>query len=122
MDAICVTGLTISPATPSQGPARSFEGARVLDLKGKRVTASENVLIRELHGESVLLDLDSEAYFGLDEVGTGMWEAITTAPTLGVAYDVLLEAYEVEPEQLRLDLAHFVERLAEAGLIDVRDV
>jgi hypothetical protein len=39
-----------------------------------------------------------------------------------VAYDVLLEAYEVEPVQLRLDLAHFVERLAEAGLIDVRDV
>jgi hypothetical protein len=91
-------------------------------LDGKRVVASEDVLIRELHGESVLLDLASESYFGLDEVGTGMWEALTAAPTLAEAYRMLLESYEVEPERLGEDLADFVQQLARAGLVDVLDV
>jgi len=89
-------------------------------LKG-RVTAPEGVLVRELGGESVLLNLDSESYFGLDEVGTRMWAALTSKPSIEAAFEELLAEYEVEPGQLREDLASFVDKLAEAGLIDVRD-
>ena len=93
-----------------------------MELAGKRVAVSENVLVRELHGESVLLDLDSESYFGLDSVGTEMWEALIATPSLEAAYALLLEGYEVEPERLRADLGQFVEQLAAASLLDVRDL
>jgi hypothetical protein len=90
-------------------------------LKG-RVTTPDGVLVRELEGESVLLNLNSESYFGLDGVGTRMWAALTASPSIEAAYETLLAEYEVEPEHLRTDLSRFVEKLAAAGLIDVSDL
>ncbi len=89
-------------------------------LNGK-VKARDGVMFREIAGESVLLNLDSETYFGLDETGTAMWTVLVTAPSVGAAFDTLAEEYEVEPETLRADLAAFIERLAEAGLIAIED-
>lgn len=93
-----------------------------MDLTGKRVVPGENVLVRELHGESVLLHLGSESYFGLDEVGTGMWKALTTTGSIDAAIETLLAEFEVEPQRLRADLEVFVEGLARAGLVNVRDL
>ena len=93
-----------------------------MELTGKRIVAAENVLVRELAGESVLLHLDSESYFGLDEVGTGMWEALTAHASVDAAFQALLETYDVQPAELRGDLERFVAQLAHAGLVDVRDV
>jgi hypothetical protein len=86
-----------------------------------RVTTPESVLVREIGGESVLLNLASESYFGLDEIGTRMWAALMASCSSASAYEVLLAEYDVEPEQLRADLASFVRELAGAGLIEVRD-
>jgi hypothetical protein len=94
----------------------------MVDLTGKRVTLRADVLVRELRGESVLLDLASERYFGLDEVGTGMWRALTGSASVEEALNVLLEEYDVRPVQLRDDIAAFVDTLSRAGLVDVHDV
>lgn len=93
-----------------------------MDLTGKKVAPADNVLVREMQGESVLLHLDSESYFGLDEVGTGMWRALVSASTVDEAFDALLRDYDVEPQCLREDLERFVERLAQAGLVHVHDI
>jgi hypothetical protein len=89
-------------------------------IKG-RITTPDGVLIREIGGESVLLNLNSESYFGLDEVGTRMWAVLTVAPSIEAAYEVLLDEFEVEAEELRADLSTFIRTLEEAGLVAVRD-
>lgn len=76
-----------------------------------------NVLIRFLDQESVLLNLDTEKYFGLDAVGTRMWQVVTGAPNLETALAQLLEEYDAPAEQLRTDLAKLLEHLIENGLI-----
>ena len=86
-----------------------------------RIRTPEGVLYREIAGESVLLNLGSESYFGLDEVGTRMWAALTTAPSIEAAYQDLLEEFEVDAETLRSDLSAFIARLAQAGLVAVED-
>lgn len=78
----------------------------------------ENVLFRELEGESVILSLDNETYYGLDDVGTRMWLQLTTQPTVQDAYNALLHEYEVEPDELQNDLARLVSELVAAGLLD----
>ena len=75
--------------------------------------------MRDLQGEAVILNLDSECYFGLDEVGTRMWTALTTSPDVAAATQALLAEFEVEPEELRRDLEAFIASLAEAGLVRV---
>ncbi len=86
-----------------------------------RIRTPEGVLHREIAGESVLLNLGSESYFGLDEIGTRMWAALTSAPSIEAAYQVLLEEFEVDEPTLRSDLSAFIARLAEAGLVAVED-
>ncbi len=82
------------------------------------VCVPENVLFRELEGESVILSLDNETYYGLDDVGTRMWLQLTTQPTVQDAYNALLHEYEVEPDELQNDLARLVSELVAAGLLD----
>ena len=84
-----------------------------------RVTVPSDTLINVLGSESVLLSLKSERYFGLDEMGTRMWTALTTASTVQEAYDNLLAEYEVEPEVLRKDLTELLEKLADQGLVEI---
>lgn len=85
------------------------------------VRAPAHVLVRELQGESVLLNLDSETYFGLDEVGTRMWEVLTTAPSIETAFETLRVEYDVAPEKLRADLEALVGQLLEKGLLEQID-
>ena len=84
-----------------------------------RAVVPAHVLIRRLEGESVLLNLDSERYFGLDPTGTRMWELMTSQPCIGLALEKLQEEYEVDPETLRAHLIELLGRLVENGLLQV---
>ena len=85
-----------------------------------RATVPANVLIRFLDQESVLLNLNTERYFGLDSVGTRMWRLVTSAPTIDAAYFQLIEEFDVEPETLRANLSDLLDHLAEHGLIETQ--
>ena len=84
-----------------------------------RVKVPEKVLISGLQSESVILNLDSERYFGLDDIGTRMMSVLTTSDSIQAAYETLLDEYEVESEVLRQDLTLIVEKLIEQGLVEV---
>jgi len=83
----------------------------------QKVTFAETVFAQEIDGETVLLDMDSENYFGLDEVGTVIWQTMQEGLSLEEMLEKLLSVYDVEEEVLKKDLVHFVERLEESGLI-----
>jgi Coenzyme PQQ synthesis protein D (PqqD) len=83
----------------------------------ERATVPSNVLIRLLDQESVLLNLETERYFGLDAVGTRMWQVLTAAPTVEAALAQLVGEYDAPVERLRTDLAKLLEHLVENGLI-----
>lgn len=85
----------------------------------KRVVVPPHVLIRHLDGESVLLNLETERYFGLDATGTRMWELVTSGPSTQIAYEKLLEEFEVEPEALRKHLTELLSGLVENGLLQM---
>ena len=84
-----------------------------------RVTVPDDVLISNLQDESVILNLDSERYYGLDDVGTRFLSILTTSESIEAAYDRLREEYEVDPQVLRKDLLALVEKLIEQGLIEI---
>lgn len=87
-----------------------------------RIAAHSSVLIRTFDdGESVLLNLDTENYFGLNAVGSRMWELLTSTPSIEDAYASLLAEYEVAPDELRRDLDTLIEQLVEHGLVEVHE-
>ena len=84
-----------------------------------RVTVPDDVLISRLQEESVILNLDSERYYGLDDVGTRFLSALTTSDSIETAYDQLRNEYDVDPQVLRGDLLALVENLSDQGLVEV---
>lgn len=84
-----------------------------------RAAAPAHVLVRFLDQESVLLNLETEQYFGLDETGTRMWQLVTTSPNIDAAYQELLAEYDVQPEMLRENLTELLGHLVEHGLVQV---
>lgn len=84
-----------------------------------RVKIPDDVLISKLQEESVILNLDSERYYGLDDVGTRIMSVLTTSESIEVAYQTLLKEYDVDPQILRQDLLELVHNLHEQGLIQI---
>jgi Coenzyme PQQ synthesis protein D (PqqD) len=84
-----------------------------------RVTVPQNVLVRHLDGESVLLNLETEKYFGLDATGTRMWELASNSSSLEAAYVQLTHEFDVEPGMLRDHLLELLTELVDNGLLKV---
>jgi Coenzyme PQQ synthesis protein D (PqqD) len=78
-----------------------------------------HVLVRHLAGETVLLNLQTEKYFGLDSTGTLMWQLATQSPSLEAAYANLSAHFEVQPEVLRNHFTGLLRQLVEHGLLTV---
>ncbi len=91
-----------------------------MDL-GQKVKFADTVFAQEVDGEMVLLDMNSENYFGLDAVGTDIWQAMQEEEKLEKVLETLLEQYDVEEEVLKKDLFAFVQKLQESGLVQVDD-
>jgi len=83
-----------------------------------RVRVPDDVLISNLQDESVILNLDSERYYGIDSVGTRILSVLTTSDSIEAAYNTLVEEYDVDADVLRQDLLALVERLVEQGLVE----
>ena len=84
-----------------------------------RVKIPDDVLISKLQEESVILNLDSERYYGLDDVGTRFLSVLTTSDSIQTAYETLAKEYDVDGQRLRHDLAELVEKLAAQGIIQI---
>ena len=78
-----------------------------------------DVVFRILDGEAVLLNLKSGVYFGLNEMGTKIWNNLVENPSLEHAYSRILREYEVEPEVAKRDLLRITAELLEKGLVSV---
>ncbi|HSE34389.1 MAG TPA: PqqD family peptide modification chaperone [Pyrinomonadaceae bacterium] len=87
----------------------------------QRVKLSNDVLISDLEGESVILNLQSERYYGLDKVGTRFLTLLRTSESIEHAFDVLLAEYDVDAEALRVDLTDLLLNLREQGLVEICD-
>lgn len=73
----------------------------------------------ELAGEAVLLQLSSGIYYGLNEVGSRIWELIQQPKRFSEVLDTLLEEYDVQPEICKQELTRIVMELRAAELVEV---
>ncbi|HKY03661.1 MAG TPA: PqqD family protein [Blastocatellia bacterium] len=84
-----------------------------------RITVAPDVLVQELDGESVMLNLKTERYFGLDDVGTRIFTAVTNSSSIEQAYESLLGEFDVDRVVLRRDIDELLEKLLGNGLVEV---
>jgi hypothetical protein len=110
---------TTTAAQPSSGAAasgRSTDPAMSKISLKDAFSVSEDAVFRELEGEAVLLNLDSGTYFGLDQMGTTMWNLLREHGSLQTVFEMLLQQYDVESDVLEQDLLGLVAELCGKGL------
>ena len=85
------------------------------------IAFSPDVIFQALDDEAVLLDLASEQYLILNELGKRMWELLSENGDTSTAVEQLLIEYEVDKASLRQDLANWIGRLIELGLVSAQE-
>jgi hypothetical protein len=86
-----------------------------------KVSVPEDVVWQMVGGEVVLFAVTAERFYGLDPVGSQMWEVLQEHPAPAEACERLCAMFDVEEETLRGDLAGLIARLADAGMLHVDD-
>lgn len=84
------------------------------------VTVSRSVVFRDLSGETVLLNLDSGVYYGLDAVGTRVWQLLAEALPLATVCSTMQEEYAVGPDEIERDVLRLVGDLCDKRLVTRR--
>jgi len=68
-------------------------------------------------GEKVMMSIESGEYFGLDSVGSRIWELIENPIQVEKLIELLLDEFDVEKEQCEADTVDFLDQLFEKRLI-----
>lgn len=87
---------------------------------GSIVVAAKDQVYSKLAGEAVILNLKAGIYYGLDEVGTRIWELIQGPRTITEVRDAVLEEYDVDPGRCESDLVAILQNLKSEGIIEVK--
>ena len=85
------------------------------------VVATQDQISSDLGGESVILNMKTGVYHGLNEVGARVWNLIEKPQTVKDIKKVLLEEYEVEADTCTNDLFLLLNELETAGLIEIKN-
>lgn len=81
------------------------------------LSISPHVVAREVGNETVLLDLESGKYFGLEQVSLRVWQEIENGHSLEKICEKLLEEYDVSRDVLEKDILALAENLLTRKLV-----
>ena len=95
-----------------------FSDQQLLRLRAR---LPQHVVHRSFVSETVVLNLKTGKYHGLNPTAGKMLEALETAPTVGEAVPVLASEYGLEREQIQSDLLALTRGLLERELIVTED-
>ena len=82
-----------------------------------KASIPEHVLARHVGDETVILDLASGTYFGLDAVGARIWQLVSDGMSFAEIRDVMLAEYDVSLADIERDIAALAANLQSYGLI-----
>ncbi len=89
--------------------------------KIKSVAAVKDQVSCALAGDTVILHLGSGTYYGLNGVGTAIWNLIQEPRTIEDIRHRLLQQYETNADECERDLLNLLDELGKARLIEIRD-
>ena len=86
-----------------------------------RLAPNSHVVMRELGGEAVILDMKSGVYFGLNGVGTRVWNVVANGGSLRDVHDAIAAEYDAPQSVIQPEVLRFAAELCEHGLCRVAE-
>ena len=86
-----------------------------------RVRLAEDVLMQKVGDDAILLNLNTENYFTLDEVGTRIINTLQESDSVKQAIGKLVGIYEVDESKLTSDAIHLVAECQQHGRLQITE-
>ena len=87
--------------------------------RSSKIVVSKDVVSCDLGGETAMLEMKEGVYYGLNEMGTVIWELIQEPITILELVDIILKDYEVDEETCFMDIVELIDQMVENKLVDV---
>ncbi|MGH2448132.1 MAG: PqqD family peptide modification chaperone, partial [Chloroflexota bacterium] len=104
--------VTVDPP-PDQSPGPEGDDSDLI------VKVPRHIVYRSLANETVLLDLRTGTYYGLNETAGKMLSALEKQPDMDSVVTQLTRELDAPPERLRVDLRALITGLAAEGLLEL---
>ncbi len=75
------------------------------------ISRNENMLFSKLDDELVMMSIQNNEYYGLDNIGTRIWEIIEKPISFSDLMKIILDEYEVNESQCKEDILEFLNLL-----------
>jgi len=85
------------------------------------VTASRDQVSCDMLGQATILDLRGGQYYGLNTIGTRIWDWIQEPKPISQILSMLVNEYDVDAERCETDLVVLLRELEQKGLIKIAD-
>lgn len=86
-----------------------------------RIRQSDDIVASDIDNEKVMMSIEQGAYFGLDPIGSRIWELLEQPLTVAELIEQLLQRYDVDRETCIADLMPHLVELQENGLLQVEN-
>jgi len=106
---------TEAPALQETAPDVKFMSMELT----ARVRLAEDVLMQKVGDDAILLNLKTENYFALDEIGTRIIDTLQESDSVTQAVQKLVGIYEVDEGKLTKDAVRLVEECEQHGLLQI---
>ena len=87
--------------------------------KSDIVSMSPHQVYTTLGSEAVVLELQASNYFGMNDVGTVVWNFLQQPRKVSDIIEHIFNNYEVSAEQAEVEIMSFLQKLADQGLVVV---
>jgi len=85
------------------------------------VVTTDDALSTTIDDETVILHASGDTYYGLNNVGTFIWELLAEPHTVKAICTAVTAEYDVEYERSKADVEEIISELAETGLVELSE-
>ena len=86
-----------------------------------KVQRAEDVFVAEVEAELVLMHVASGRYYGLDGIGTAVWQLLEHEMQLADLYASLAQRYDADIPTIERDVRPWLKQLTAEKLIEIRN-
>jgi hypothetical protein len=83
----------------------------------KKWVRDNDILSSDMDGETVMMSIEKGKYFGLDKVGSRIWELLEEPHSTDELIKILMKEFDVEGAQCREDTQKFLDELIKQNLV-----
>lgn len=80
-------------------------------------TQNKDIIGSPIDDEMVMMDVDKGSYFGLNSMGSEIWNLIEEPMTIQQLVNTLTDEYEISQNECETEITKFIEALVDVNLV-----